>query len=78
MVWCLVTLVSAVEARSSLVPTEAFLAPVDHQSAPRNHQRSLFVPVQLDLKYQVTSRNVETLYDKKCEKRLQGWKEKGS
>ena len=77
MVWCLVTPVSAVEARSSLVPTEAFLAPVDHQSAPRNHQRSLFLLVLLDLTHPVTSRSTQTFCGNNFEKRLQGGWKKG-
>ena len=78
MVWCLVTPVSAVEASSSLVPTEAFLAPVDHQSAPRNHQRSLFLLVQLNPTHPVISRSTQTLSGKNFEKRLQGGWKKGS
>ena len=77
MVWCLVTLVSAVEARSSLVPTEAFLAPVDHQSAPGNHQRSLFLLVQLNPTHPVISRSTQTLSGKNFEKRLQGGRKRG-
>ena len=77
MVWCLVTPVSAVEARSSLVPTEAFLAPVDHQSTPGNHQRSLFLLVQLNPTHPVISRSTQTLSGKNFEKRLQGGRKRG-
>ena len=77
MVWCLVTLVAQLWR-----PVAALRRPFWRQLitnlSPGNHQPSLFVLVQLDLTYLVTSRSAEILYDKNCEKILQGGRKKGS